>query len=839
MSKLPSPILTPQLTPSVTGYINTKLWDERPARYAANVLKHVCLFLLILTACEEVTSFAIGQSLKNFFQKLGWSNKGSTSMKLTYDSFSQFMCIVAGYIADERLGKFKTLLSAATLDSFGLLFLVIAALPVVLDNHLGVSKAIFNIGLFLGVAVSQICLRSLVISYGGDQFSPAAPPSEKALFFSIQYWVANIGAFIGYAVFPSVSIHGFGAIPADYGYVSVYLVGFVMLVIFVGLLWATRKRYINVPPTKQSVALVIKIVLNHAKKNFNAQMVVLGTVLYIAAFLLNILASILSDHGEVGHNISYACGVMIVIATILWVYFGKSSEFMESAKDTVGGRFDPELVDGVKQVIRILPFNAFNVFWWVCQNQRGNNQSIVQQTDTRLGSGPFSSQMPGPTVQMFNPIGVLIFVPLMEKVVYPLYEKHAGKPASRYGKVLAGYCTAVVAMIWTGCYEIIRRSTSPLTYVDSTGVTQFMINDDGNQVMNDIPWWTAIPQYLLVALAGVMIAIPSYDINYSEVPQSMRSTSIALGFFVNSMGSTLLSIIVLLFGKYIPANLNNGHIEYMFFTLAAIMVVNIFFYVIVMNKMQLGMIPRVKKNGGKENDEETQRGAVENVDHEAVASDLRWVFRRHSGNREPSIVLSCVIAAVDGDVDLVRLLYEMLEVDALPALNSAAWNHQWEVVLWLVDNCELTDLTEAPYDHGIYVSPVEAGDLDMVKALFDRGLVEDPVIFLDSAASRGHVHIIKWLHEEKGVTDAGFGYVEAAKNGRLDVLKYLYEKKLVNSDLEEYLLDAAARGGSLRTVQWLHVNTQVRCSDCAMDEATSRGHFEMVQWASFQPYGRV
>ncbi|KAG2981964.1 hypothetical protein PC120_g24729 [Phytophthora cactorum] len=666
MSKLPSPILTPQLTPSVTGYINTKLWDERPARYAANVLKHVCLFLLILTACEEVTSFAIGQSLKNFFQKLGWSNKGSTSMKLTYDSFSQFMCIVAGYIADERLGKFKTLLSAATLDSFGLLFLVIAALPVVLDNHLGVSKAIFNIGLFLGVAVSQICLRSLVISYGGDQFSPAAPPSEKALFFSIQYWVANIGAFIGYAVFPSVSIHGFGAIPADYGYVSVYLVGFVMLVIFVGLLWATRKRYINVPPTKQSVALVIKIVLNHAKKNFNAQMVVLGTVLYIAAFLLNILASILSDHGEVGHNISYACGVMIVIATILWVYFGKSSEFMESAKDTVGGRFDPELVDGVKQVIRILPFNAFNVFWWVCQNQRGNNQSIVQQTDTRLGSGPFSSQMPGPTVQMFNPIGVLIFVPLMEKVVYPLYEKHAGKPASRYGKVLAGYCTAVVAMIWTGCYEIIRRSTSPLTYVDSTGVTQFMINDDGNQVMNDIPWWTAIPQYLLVALAGVMIAIPSYDINYSEVPQSMRSTSIALGFFVNSMGSTLLSIIVLLFGKYIPANLNNGHIEYMFFTLAAIMVVNIFFYVIVMNKMQLGMIPRVKKNGGKENDEETQRGAVENVDHEAVASDLRWVFRRHSGNREPSIVLSCV------------------------------------------------NLTEAPYDHGIYVSPVEAGDLDML-----------------------------------------------------------------------------------------------------------------------------
>ncbi|RLN53478.1 hypothetical protein BBP00_00009300 [Phytophthora kernoviae] len=596
---VPSPALTPQLTPSVTGYVNTKLWDERAPKYTQHVLTKVCLFILICTACEEVTSFAVGQSLKNFFTKLGWSNKGSTSMKLTFDSFSQFMCIVAGYISDERLGKFKTLLSAATLDSVGLLFLVVAALPSVL-NHITVSKTIFNIGLFLGVAVSQICLRSLAISYGGDQYSPSSPPSHKALFFSIQYWVANIGAFIGYAVFPSVSIHGFGAIPADYGYVSVYLVGFVMLLIFVAVLWFSRKRYVNVPPTKESIALMIKIVINHAKKNFHAQMVVLGTVLYISAFLLNILASVLADHGEVGHNISYVCGVMIAIATTLWVYFGRNSSFMEGAKDTLGGKFDPELVDGVKQVIRILPFNAFNVFWWVCQNQRGNNQSIVQQTDTRLGSDPFSQQMPGPTVQMFNPIGVLIFVPLMEKVAYPLYEKYAGKPASRYGKVLVGYCIAVVAMFWTGVYEIIRRSTSVLTYVDSNGVAQFMLNDDGGQVMNDIPWWTAIPQYFLVALAGVMIAIPSYDINYSEVPQSMRSTSIALGFFVNSMGSTLLSIIVLLFGKYIPTDLNDGHIEYLFFTLGAIMIVNIFFYIVVMNSMQLGMIPRVNKGDDKE-----------------------------------------------------------------------------------------------------------------------------------------------------------------------------------------------------------------------------------------------
>ncbi|KAL4146743.1 hypothetical protein PRNP1_012607 [Phytophthora ramorum] len=567
-----------------------------------------CIILFILSAFSQVTNFAIAQSLKNFFQKLGWSNKGSTSMKLTFDSLCQFMCIIAGYISDECLGKFKTLLSAATLDCFGLLLLVVAALPTAL-SHIGASKTIFNIGLFLGVATSQVCLRALIISYGGDQFSPAAPATEKSLFFSIQYAVANVGAFIGYAAFPYVSIHGMGAIPADYGYVSVYIAGFAMVLLFLGLLWISRQRYVNVPPTRESIALVIKIMTTHTKKNFNAKMITLGTILYVAAFALNILASFLSDHGEVGHNISYACGVMIVVATFLWIYFGCTSTFMEGAKDTVSGQFDGDLVDGVKQVIRVLPLNAFQVVFWMCQNQRGNNQSIVQQTDMRLGSGPDASQMPGPSVQAFNPIGCMVFVALTEKVVYPMYTKFVGKPPSRYGKVLAGYCVVTVAVLWTGCYEIIRRSADPLTYVDSNGEAQFILNDDGGQVMNDIPWWTAILQYLLVALSEVLAAVASYDINYSEVPQSMRSTSIALAFFANPMGSTLLSVLVLLFGKYIPSNLNDGHMEYLYFTLAGIMVVTISLYVVVINKMQLGMNPRVGKSKDKEQEEDERNSA--------------------------------------------------------------------------------------------------------------------------------------------------------------------------------------------------------------------------------------
>ncbi|KAE9264708.1 hypothetical protein PR003_g32707 [Phytophthora rubi] len=157
-------------------------------------------------------------------------------------------------------------------------------------------------------------------------------------------------------------------------------------------------------------------------------------------------------------------------------------------------------------------------------------------------------------------------------------------------------------MVWTGVFEIIRRNSPVLTYLDADGVTQIILNKNGGEPMNDIPWFAAIPQYVLVSTATVLIQIPTYNVGYDKVPMGLRSVTIALGLFINSMGSTLLSVIVLLFGKYIPANLNDGHMEYMYFAIAGVMVINTIAYVVVMQKMQFGMIPRLEKESTEEDE---------------------------------------------------------------------------------------------------------------------------------------------------------------------------------------------------------------------------------------------
>lgn len=586
-----SPLLTPtrKTTPYANddGHVDTRPWDERPSEYAADVIKKVCIFIFIAAVCEETTHYAVVQSLKNFFVKLGWSNKGSNSMKTTFDSLCQFACIFAGFFSDEKLGNFKTLLTASAVNAIGLALVVIAAVPAVLASATA-SKIIYNVGLFLGVGLTQISIYSLTVSFGGDQFSPKAPPKEKATFFTVHYWAAKFGTALAYLVFPTVSAHGIeGLIPSEYGYFTVYLIACILTLVIVVVLTTTRKRYVKLPPTSQSIGVVISIVLHRARTSFKAQMLVLGALCYIGAMVLNIPAAFLSDHGEVGNNLSYVSGALCLLGTSLWVYFGRESEFMEASK----AHFDTDLVDGVKKVVRVLPFNAFNAFWWMCQNQRANNQTTTQQTDVRLGSSIDAMQLPAPTIQMFNPFSAIFWVPILYKGVFPLYERITGRPVTHFGKILTGYLVAAFAMFWSGFYEIIRRNAGPLTYVDDSGETQYILNSESGKIMNDIGWYTALPQYLFVSLAGAFIVIPSYDICYSEVPQRMRSTSIALGFFVMSIGSTLMSSIVLLFGNYIPANLNNGHMEYMYYATGAIQLVATFFFWIVMRSMRLGTGP--------------------------------------------------------------------------------------------------------------------------------------------------------------------------------------------------------------------------------------------------------
>uniref|UniRef100_A0AAV1TQT2 Ankyrin n=1 Tax=Peronospora matthiolae TaxID=2874970 RepID=A0AAV1TQT2_9STRA len=186
-------------------------------------------------------------------------------------------------------------------------------------------------------------------------------------------------------------------------------------------------------------------------------------------------------------------------------------------------------------------------------------------------------------------------------------------------------------------------------------------------------------------------------------------------------------------------------------------------------------------------------------------------------------------AAAFGSLEIIEWLHERFDIVLVDALKTAAVHNEWTVVQWIIDHGNRADLDAALRFNCLYTSAARFGNLDMLQLLFDRSLPQDPVFVLESAILGGHLHIVKWLHEEKGITNAVAGYIDAARKGQLDMLRYLFEKGVIATP---YLfpINAAAEAGRLEVVQWLHSHTTTKCTERAMDAAAGQGHLHIVQW---------
>jgi len=85
-----------------------------------------------------------------------------------------------------------------------------------------------------------------------------------------------------------------------------------------------------------------------------------------------------------------------------------------------------------------------------------------------------------------------------------------------------------------------------------------------------------VPLFILIGVSEIFASITSLEFFYSQAPTDMRSVSQASNLFTNAMGSWLTIPLTLIVNsnsddKWIPSDLNTGHLDYYFYLLACIM----------------------------------------------------------------------------------------------------------------------------------------------------------------------------------------------------------------------------------------------------------------------------
>lgn len=350
--------------------------EEKPIPYPKSVF-----FIIGNEFCERFSYYGMKAILSIYLsKKLKFSEDDATVIYHTFSCFCYFTPILGAMIADQLLGKFKTIVYISIIYVLGHLLKTLAAVPT-----LGIPPVEFSlIGLAL-IALGTGGIKPCVAAFGGDQFKMPEQERQLQTFFSVFYFSINAGSLISTFITPIIreDVECFGDN-------TCYSLAF------------------GIPAILMLVATVI---------------IILGKPLYVMKPPQgNILTKVF---GSIGHALTKKMkneGEPV-------------NHWLDGAKDM----YDAQLVEDVKAVLRVVVLYLPIPVWWALYDQTGSRWTFQA---VRMDGVVGNSVIKPDQMQVINPLLILFLIPLFDKLIYPTFAKFGmlKKPLQRM--IVGGFLTS-------------------------------------------------------------------------------------------------------------------------------------------------------------------------------------------------------------------------------------------------------------------------------------------------------------------------------------------------------------------------------------------------------------
>ena len=415
-----------------------------------------------------------------------------------------FFPLLGGWISDRLFGKYRTILWFSLIYCAGL-----GCLALFPDDVTG-----FYTGLFL-ISLGAGGIKPLVASFIGDQFDERTKHLAK-LVFDAFYWIINFGSFFGSLLMP-VFLAGWGprvafGIPA------------VLMLLATVVLWAGRNVYVMVPvaPANPSSFLrVVKTALlakDPQRGNLGYWLAVTGVVAAAATFALLPVLELVP---------------VLCLALVVLLAFGGIGTALQL--DRARGVHSDEAVEGVRAVLRILivfalvtPF--FSLFdqkatTWVIQ---GGEMSVPVHTFHLGFLGAWETTFQPAQMQAFNPLLVMVLIPLNNLVLYPWLRRHGWEPTA-LRRMTVGILFSAFAWV-------------------AAGILQLVIDGGGDKITI---LWQLVP-YVLLTFGEVLVSATGLEFAYSQAPLAMKGVIMSFWNLATAVGSLWVLLV--------NAGIRNDHV---------------------------------------------------------------------------------------------------------------------------------------------------------------------------------------------------------------------------------------------------------------------------------------
>ncbi|CAI9098400.1 OLC1v1035044C1 [Oldenlandia corymbosa var. corymbosa] len=420
----------------------------------------------------------------------------------------------------------------------------------------GLQKGVFFVGLYL-IALGTGGIKPCVSPFGADQFddSDETEKKSKSSFFNWFYFSINIGALIAATVLVWIQTNvgwgwGFG-IPA------------VAMAVAVVSFFSGTRLYRNQRPGGSPLTRICQVVVASLRK-CRVRVPQDKSMLF-----------------ETADEESAVTGSRKLDHTNQFRFFDKAA--VEDQSDRIKGTVNAwrlctvTQVEELKSIIRLLPIWATGIIFSAVYSQMGT-LFVLQGNTMDLSMGK-SFQIPSASLSLFDTISVIFWVPVYDRVIVPFARKFTGHKNgfTQLQRMAIGLVISIFAMLIAGTLELIRLK---------------MVKEHNYYELKHVPisvFWQ-VPQYFIIGCAEVFTFIGQLEFYYEQAPDAMRSLCSALSLTTAALGNYfstfLVNVVTDLSTKnggpgWIPDNLNYGRLDYFFWLLAVLSLINLGFYLLV------------------------------------------------------------------------------------------------------------------------------------------------------------------------------------------------------------------------------------------------------------------
>lgn len=509
--------------------------SDQPVK-SVNKLWGVCMFILVVEACERLCFYTLQASMRPFIQKTGFPNKNATSITGCFSTLVYGFCFLGGYIADNVTGKFYCILYLGMLYVVGVWLIAIAALPQL------TSFALFFIGAFIFVSIGGGMIKPNVMNFGAEQYDESIEEERKQQesFFSYFYVTINIGAFVGFGFVGGIATRN-GGVSCEgtcWGFFNSYLIAALAMTcaFAVYLSGASRYQAKEKPEHKPMFRILVGCIV-WSPLCVQKACAIVGWILMPSCLPVLILGSLFKALSVTLGWISFG---MALSSVVLLCLAHTRNQWIQGYSDMPSGPSIIDLAD-VRQFFAVVPImltvsNGFGVAY--------NSMNAVYPSQACFMAHP--DWVNGQMTSCADSIAIIALSPLLESYVFPMVEARQGKPVSSHTKFIFGFVFVIFAQFSAAIIEYVRAGR-PFTDTSSNCSAKGVYMSDMSFL------WMSIPM-ALTGIGEILVNPVSYAFVYEKTPAKLRA--LAQGVNLAASGALSSAITTSYTNIMVPSNYN-------------------------------------------------------------------------------------------------------------------------------------------------------------------------------------------------------------------------------------------------------------------------------------------